>query len=215
MVSIWAWLLNQSRVHGKQTTFCCNCYITNALRINSLLPGRFEWNFWYVMLKRILVIDGWGISCDTALIWMSLNCTDDQSKLVQVMAWCRQATSHYLSQCWPSSMSPYGVTRPQLLTPTWWRIYASVKWVTIGSGNGVFFVRRRKAITYASVDFNVNWIIRNLFREIWTKMQNLLFEKLCLNMSSVKRRPFYSEIHILPHRGLNEMAQFCGRHFQI
>ena len=29
------------------------------------------------------------------------------------MAWCRQATSHYLSQCWPSSMSPYGVTRPQ------------------------------------------------------------------------------------------------------
>ena len=29
------------------------------------------------------------------------------------MAWCRQATSHYLSQCWPRSMSPYGVTRPQ------------------------------------------------------------------------------------------------------
>ena len=29
------------------------------------------------------------------------------------MAWCRQATSHYLSQCWPRSMSPYGITRPQ------------------------------------------------------------------------------------------------------
>ena len=29
------------------------------------------------------------------------------------MAWCRQATSHYLSQWWPWSMSPYGVTRPQ------------------------------------------------------------------------------------------------------
>ena len=27
------------------------------------------------------------------------------------MAWCRQATSHYLSQCWPRS--PYGVTKPQ------------------------------------------------------------------------------------------------------
>ena len=35
------------------------------------------------------------------------------STLVQVMAWCRQATSHYLSQCWPRSMSPNGVTRPQ------------------------------------------------------------------------------------------------------
>ena len=31
----------------------------------------------------------------------------------QVMAWCHQATSHYLSQCWPRSMSPYGVIRPQ------------------------------------------------------------------------------------------------------
>ena len=29
------------------------------------------------------------------------------------MAWCHEATSHYLSQCWPSSLSPYGVTRPQ------------------------------------------------------------------------------------------------------
>ena len=25
--------------------------------------------------------------------------------LVQVMAWCRQATSHYLSHCWPRSMA--------------------------------------------------------------------------------------------------------------
>ena len=59
------------------------------------------------------MIDGWGISCEIAIIWMSLGCTDDQSTLVQVMAWCRQATSHYLSQCWPRSLSPYGATRPQ------------------------------------------------------------------------------------------------------
>ena len=43
---------------------------------------------------------------------MSLDLTD-KSTLVQVMAWCRQAASHYLSQCWPRSQSPYGVTRPQ------------------------------------------------------------------------------------------------------
>ena len=55
----------------------------------------------------------WGISCEIALIWMSLNFTEDHSTLVQVMAWCRQATSHYLSQCWPRSLSPCGVTRPQ------------------------------------------------------------------------------------------------------
>ena len=30
------------------------------------------------------------------------------------MAWYHQATSHYLNQCWPRSMSPYGgVIRPQ------------------------------------------------------------------------------------------------------
>ena len=29
------------------------------------------------------------------------------------MAWCRQATSHYLSQCWPRSLSSNGITRPQ------------------------------------------------------------------------------------------------------
>ena len=39
--------------------------------------------------------------------------TDGKSTLVQVMAWCRQAASHYLSQCWPRSLSPYGISRPQ------------------------------------------------------------------------------------------------------
>ena len=84
-----------------------------AAGINSLAPGEFEWNFRYVIFKEILVIDAWGISCKIALIWMSLDFTDDQSTLVQVMAWCCQAPSHYLSQYWPRSLSPYGVTRPE------------------------------------------------------------------------------------------------------
>ena len=48
-----------------------------------------------------------------ALRWMSLDLIDDKSTLVLVMAWCRQATSPYLSQSWLRSMSPNGVTRPQ------------------------------------------------------------------------------------------------------
>ena len=90
-----------------------------CLSVNSLAPGKFEWNFSYVILKQILVIDGCGISCEIAIIWMSLDFIDDQSTLVQVMAWCHQATSHYLSQCWPRCLSPYGITRPQ--------------WVNLGS----------------------------------------------------------------------------------
>ena len=74
---------------------------------NWLTPWIFEWNYSYIIFKRILVISGWGISHEIALI------SHDQSTLVQVMAWRRQATSHYLSQCWPRSLSSYGVTRPQ------------------------------------------------------------------------------------------------------
>ena len=66
------------------------------LVVNSLAPWKFEWNFGHVIFKQILVINGWVISCEIALIWMSLDFTDEQSTLVQVMAWCHQATSHYL-----------------------------------------------------------------------------------------------------------------------
>ena len=96
--------------------------------LNSLTPGKFAWNFRYVIFKWILVVDGWGISCKIALILMSLDFADDQSTLVQVIAWCRQATSHYLRQCWSRSLSPYGVTRPQ-----WVNWQQSI----IGSDNGL------------------------------------------------------------------------------
>ena len=38
--------------------------------------------------------------------------TDNHLTLAQMITCCHQATSHYLSQCWPRSMPPYGVTRP-------------------------------------------------------------------------------------------------------
>ena len=72
---------------------------------------KFRW----VIFKLTLVTDSSVISCEIPLSWISLsmNLTDDKSTLVQVMVWCHQATSHYLNQCWPRSMSPYGITRPQ------------------------------------------------------------------------------------------------------
>ena len=78
--------------------------------INSLAPGKFELTFIWIISKLILVTGGWGISCEIAHRWMNFT---DKSSLVQVMAWCHQATSHYLSQCRPRSMSPHGITRPQ------------------------------------------------------------------------------------------------------
>ena len=61
----------------------------------------------------ISVVDSWGIDCEIALRWMSLDLSDYKSTLVQVMAWCRQATSHYLNQSWLRCLTPSGVTRPQ------------------------------------------------------------------------------------------------------
>ena len=94
-------------------------YSQSTLNLNSLAPGKFEWNFRYLILQIISVIDGWGISCELALRRMSLDFTYYKSTLVQVMAWCHQATSHYLSQCWPRFMSPHGVTRPQWVNSLW------------------------------------------------------------------------------------------------
>ena len=81
--------------------------------LNSLAPGGFENIFQNVFFKLISWIDTLSNSCETALRSMPQNPSDDKSTLVQVMAWCRQAASHYLSQCCPKSLSPYGVTRPQ------------------------------------------------------------------------------------------------------
>ena len=81
--------------------------------VNSLAPGRpgchfetaiFNLFYWLVSSNRLRMMP-WdecqGTSPVKSQYWFRL------------MAWCRQATSHYLSQCWPGSMSPYGVTRPQ------------------------------------------------------------------------------------------------------
>ena len=58
---------------------------------------------------------------------MSLDFTDGQSLLVQVMAWYHQATSHYLRQCWLRSLSPYGVIRPQWVKATYIFCWAAIE----------------------------------------------------------------------------------------
>ena len=76
-------------------------------RFNALAPGRFAWNFRWLIFKFLwLMAEAFLV---IALGWMSQDPIDDKS-LVQVMAWCHQAKSHYLSQWWPRSMSPYSVT---------------------------------------------------------------------------------------------------------
>ena len=67
-------------------------------------PGRH--NCKCVISEHMLQIKCLKTSHEIVLSWKPENTSDDESKLVQVMAWCHQATNQYLSQCWPRAMSP-------------------------------------------------------------------------------------------------------------
>ena len=133
-----------------------------------------------------LVLDDWGISCAIHLIWMSQGFSDDKSTLVQVIAWCRQATSHYLNQCWPKSKLTYGVIRPYCVNSSWpsdviWH-HRTVKIAACyGSGEEPLW---HQAIIWANTNLlsteplgtNINILFKTLkflsWKSIWRSLQN-------------------------------------------
>ena len=83
--------------------------------LNSLAPGS---NLKSIIFKFIIQNYSLGTYSWITLRWMPQNIINEKSTLVQVMAWGHQATSHYLSQWWPSSTSPSGITRSQWVKQT-------------------------------------------------------------------------------------------------
>ena len=67
---------------------------------------------------------------------MQLDLPDDWSTLVQLMAWCRQATRHNMKHYWPGSMPPY------------WR---HKKTISGSSSSFMLFTTRRDAV---DVEYN-------------------------------------------------------------
>ena len=61
-------------------------------------------------LSHVLQNSRLGTRYEIALSWMPQILTNEKSTLVQIMACCHQAPSRYLIQCWPRSMSLYGIT---------------------------------------------------------------------------------------------------------
>ena len=86
---------------------------------NSLAPGSCGSNFKCNLDELILQIKCMCTSCEIALRWLPQIAFDEKSRLVQEMAWCHQATSHYINQSWCRSMSSYSVTRPQWVNRLW------------------------------------------------------------------------------------------------
>ena len=87
--------------------------------VNSL-GGRFGNNFEDVISDHIFEIKFMSASCWIAFSWMWHYIFGDRWRVANEIAWCHQATSHYLSQCIPRSLSPYDVIRPpNQLTEVW------------------------------------------------------------------------------------------------
>ena len=88
----------------------CISHVSNPLTL-----GKCGSNSKCVIPEHRFRIKFSGTSCENDLRRMSQKTFVDDLILVQVMAWCRQATSHYLGQLWPRSISSYGVTMLQLV----------------------------------------------------------------------------------------------------
>ena len=110
------WLFQATGVPCIQMGWLAICIIFKALA-----PVLCGGNVKNVIFKHIIKSSSMGTYCEITLRWMPRNVTNERSTLSLVMVWCHQATSHYLRHCWPSTMSPYGVTRPQRDNYTLWQ----------------------------------------------------------------------------------------------
>ena len=72
-------------------------------------------------------------------------------------------------------------------------IYASVNWVSIGSGNGLLPVRHQ-AITWTSTELLSTGHLGTNFSEIWSETEYFSFIKMHLKMSSAKWWYFVSAL---------------------
>ena len=112
------------------------------------------------------------------------------------MAWCWQATSHYLSQCWPRSLSPSGVTRPQGVKATsscgQWVNPLRVQW-NINTSMFLFITDPDNDLSYAGYH-TITWTntvllsIRTLGTNInqnWVKIHFVSFKKMCSKLCNL------------------------------
>ena len=111
LVQIMAWCC-QAASHCR-LIYMSSYGVTRPQWVNALAPWRYALKVENIIFKCKF--------CYQYHIQFWLNSTvmvacNPKSTLVLVMAWCRQATSHYRSQCWRSTMMLYDITMPQWVT---------------------------------------------------------------------------------------------------
>ena len=100
--------LNRLRLIRNQTTTVAlslfAIHLAARRHINSLAPGGYDSHFKSIIFRIILQNRSWVLCRQIILRIMPLDLTNVKSTLAPVMAWYRQATSHYQSPCWPRSV---------------------------------------------------------------------------------------------------------------
>ena len=102
-------MLSQSRDWMLKLLYCLGLWEATETPVNSISHGWCSCTFKSEIFKAISRRDILGIQLMNA----THDLGNDYSALFQVMAWCRQALSHYLRQHWSRFFSLYGFIRPQ------------------------------------------------------------------------------------------------------
>ena len=140
------------------------------------------------------------------------------STLVQVMACCLTAPSHYLNQCWLNIhkilwnllqgniyLNTQDITPPVMFEIYTFDITATAprgqhicvsKLTIICSDNGLS-PGRHQAIIWANAEILLIGPLGTNFNEISIKIHTFSFKKICLKMSSGKWRPFCLGLNVL------------------
>ena len=98
-------------------------------------------------------------------------------------AWCRQATSHYMNQCWPRSLSPYGITRPQWING----ISIQEQWL---SGDIIY-----RGIFHGFFMINLHYALKSLTHWGRDKMDTISQTTLLITFSWMKMLEFRLNFH--------------------
>ena len=109
----WRWPGDMPLSEPMMVSLLTHTCVTRPQWVNSLALEKCDNNMKSIIFKLITQNDSLGTSWEIELSWVPQNLINEKSALVQVLAWCCQATSHYLSQCWPRYTPPYGIPRPQ------------------------------------------------------------------------------------------------------
>ena len=144
--------------------------------VYSFVPGRSGGDFKSIIFKLNNFNSAQNSSLDShseiARKYMPQNLTNEKPTLVLLMAWCQEATSHYLSQFWVASMWPYGITWPQ--------------WVDMDIiGNNA------RLLSFGP--------LRKYLSEIWIKTQQFSLKKIHLKILSGNRWPSFLSLNFQTH----------------